>query len=194
MSDSEHSVTMMLSNLKAGDEQAAYEIWNRFFDRVRGLAKKKLGRLPSRVAEDEDIALSAMHALYQGAQEGRFRELTDRDDLWQILCMITSRKAASAWRKKAAVQEVGESVLAGSRGGEKQLGIQHIANNLPDDAYVDSLSQTTCELLEDLDTRQREIAMLRLHGFTNSEIAEKINRSIKTVERYLKSIREQWNR
>lgn len=194
MSDSEQSVTIMLAKLKEGDELAAHEIWNRFFDRVRGLAKKKLGNLPQRNADDEDIALSAINALYQGAKDGRFKKLEDRDDLWQILCMITSRKVASAWRKKSAVQEVGESILATPGNGEQMLGIQHIASGKPDAAYLDSLSRTSCEMLEGLDERQQNVAMLKLQGHTNQEIADNIGRSIKSVERYLKSIREQWNR
>ncbi|MEM7557566.1 MAG: sigma-70 family RNA polymerase sigma factor [Planctomycetota bacterium] len=192
MSDSEHSVTIMLAKLKEGDEHAAQEIWDRFFDRVRGLAKKKLGNLPQRTADEEDIALSAINALYQGARDGRFKELEDRDDLWQILCMVTSRKAASAWRKKSARLEVGESVFDQPE-AEHLMGIQHIADVQPDVAYLESLSQTSCELLEGLDERQQEIALLKLQGFKNQEIAEKIGRSVKTVERYLKSIREQWN-
>jgi DNA-binding NarL/FixJ family response regulator len=48
------------------------------------------------------------------------------------------------------------------------------------------------ELLALLDDRLREVAILRLHGYTNQEIAEQLGRSVKSVERYLKLIRVEW--
>jgi len=120
MSNSDqHSVTAQLSKLKLGDENAAFVIWERFFERIRGLAKAKLGSMPKRHADEEDIALSAINALYDGARADRFRKLEDRDDLWQILCMITARKTASAWRKKKARPEIGESAF-GNPGDDDQ--------------------------------------------------------------------------
>ena len=128
----------MLSKLKGGDELAAAMIWERFFDRILRLSKHKLGNLPKRTLDEEDIALSALNALYVGAAEGRFRQLENRDDLWQVLCMITSRKAALAWRKDKSKKEVGESIFQAGTQGD-QLGIAHIASSKPDEAYVDSL-------------------------------------------------------
>lgn len=193
MSESDqHSVTAQLVKLKLGDENAAFVIWERFFERIRGLAKAKLGTMPKRHADEEDIALSAINALYDGARADRFRKLEDRDDLWQILCMITARKTASAWRKKKARPEIGESAFGNPGDDDQKLGIEQIASGRPDDGFLDSLSSTSCELLEGLDERQREVALLRLQGYSNQEIADQIGRSIKSVERYLKSIREDW--
>jgi len=193
MNEENHSVTMMLSKLKGGDDLAAQLIWDKFFGRVRGLAKNKLGAISKRTGDEEDIALSAINALYIGAKDGRFQKLENRDDLWQILCMITSRKAASAWRKQSSRKEVGESIISGGKFNENGLGIEHIASAVPDDAYVDSLSETSRELLEGLEERLREVALLKLQGYKNQEIADKIGRSIKSVERYLATIREEWN-
>lgn len=192
MSDANHSVTIMLSKLKGGDDAAAQLIWDKFFARVRGLAKAKLGTIPKRTMDEEDVALSAINALYTGAREGRFKQLENRDDLWQILCMITSRKAASAWRKQGARKEVGESIVAAGS-PDAALGIAHIATCEPDAAYFDVLSATSCELLEGLDERLREVAVLKLQGYKNQEIADKIGRSIKSVERYLSTIRQEWD-
>ncbi|MEM7785113.1 MAG: ECF-type sigma factor [Planctomycetota bacterium] len=192
MSDSQNSVTLMLSKLKGGDEVAAQLVWDRFFDRVTALARKKLGAISKRIGDEEDVALSAINALYQGAADGRFHTLKNRDDLWQILCMITSRKAASAWRKQKSRKEVGESVLSGDQPNDDAFGIEHIATAKPDQVYVDSLTNTSNELLEGLNERLREVAILKLQGHKNQEIADKIGRSIKSVERYIATIREQW--
>ena len=38
------------------------------------------------------MALSAFDSFCRGAEQGRFPRLEDRDDLWQVLVMITARK------------------------------------------------------------------------------------------------------
>ena len=44
-----------------------------------------------------------------------------------------------------------------------------------------------------LDDDQRAIADAKLEGLTNPEIAERINRSLRTVERKLRVIRSLWS-
>ncbi len=194
MNEEDLSVTQILTRLKGGDERAAELIWRRFFERVAALARAKMGSLPKRALDEEDITLSAMNAFYHGVSEGRFHKLEDREDLWQLLCMLTSRKVANAWRKQASSKLVGESAVSMPQNTQNvnSIGLEYIAEKTPDDGYVDSLSQLCNERLEGLDERLREVALLRLHGYSNQEIASKIGRSIKSVERYLKSIRQLW--
>jgi hypothetical protein len=47
-----------------------------------------------RVADEEDVALSAFDSFCAGAERGRFPDLKDRDNLWALLVTITARKAA----------------------------------------------------------------------------------------------------
>ena len=57
---------------------------------------------------------------------------------------------------------------------------------------ADKVMEQGNALLELLtDAKLRSVAILKLEGYTNSEIAEKIGRSIKTVEWRLKQIRKQ---
>ena len=155
--ESEQSITRMLTDLKTGDEAAAQEIWNRFFHRVCGLAKKKLADNRERLADHEDVALSAMNALCIGAREGRFRQLENRDDLWQILAMITVRRAANVWRKQKSRGEGGESMLG--VGGDV-FGIDEILEGKEDAQLMDRLDED-CESLLSLlgrETASRGIA------------------------------------
>ena len=45
------------------------------------------------MADEEDVALSAFESFYQRAERGQFPQLNDRDDLWQLLAVVTVRKA-----------------------------------------------------------------------------------------------------
>ena len=93
MSHPDESVSQWIDGLKAGDEAAAAKLWQRYFRRLVGLARKKLGDSPRRVADEEDVAISAFQSFCQRAKEDRFPDLLDRDDLWHLIVRITERKA-----------------------------------------------------------------------------------------------------
>src|SRR5262249_14633252 len=81
----EGSGTHWLGPLKAGDAAAAQPLWERYFRRLAGLARKKLQGSPRLAADGEDVAQSAFKSFYRGAEQGRFPDLRDRDDLWRLL-------------------------------------------------------------------------------------------------------------
>src|SRR5262249_24447238 len=89
----EESVTQWIQLLKTGDEAAAQQLWERYFQRLVGLARKKLQAAPRSLADEEDVALGALDSLCRGAKHGRFPKLQDRNDLWRLLVVITTRKA-----------------------------------------------------------------------------------------------------
>src|SRR4051794_17802216 len=91
----EGSVTRWISDLKGGNQDAASRIWHRYFLSLVRMAEKRLNQVPRRGASEdgEDAALSVFHSLCAGAAGGRFDRLTDRDDLWRLLVVITARKA-----------------------------------------------------------------------------------------------------
>ncbi|MEZ6041778.1 MAG: ECF-type sigma factor [Planctomycetaceae bacterium] len=189
--DPSHSVTRLIAGLKIGDEDSAQALWTRFFDRISQLASRKLSGLPRRVQDEEDLALSALHALCQGAREGRFRQFETRGDLWQILVMITSRKAANLRRKQNVRQERGESALHAA-GATKSFSLSEVVEGPPSAAMVDELGVCCEELLSLLPEKLQQVAMMKLAGHTNQEIANARGRGLSTIERYLQLIRAHW--
>jgi len=186
---SEQSVTQWIAKLKAGDEVAATAIWERFFCRLRDYARAKLGPLARRAQDEEDLALSAIHALWIGAQEGRFRQLENRDDIWQVLMMIVARKASNVRRRVQVQRERGEADFAE---GDDWQAAQLFEGELSAELF-ESLDIHCEELLEKLDDKLRQVALLKLSGHTNQEIAEMRDRGLSTVERYLQLIRQIWS-
>src|SRR5262249_55369017 len=87
------SVTRWLNQLQGGDRAAVQKLWEGYFARLVGLARKRLRDFPRQAADEEDVALSAFDSFCRGAEQGRFPRLEDRDDLWQVLVLITARKA-----------------------------------------------------------------------------------------------------
>ena len=186
-------ITLWIHKLKSGDEQAAAQVWEQFFRRVRALAVKKLAATSQRAYDADDLALSAINALCVGARDDKFHQLENGKDLWQILAMITARKAANVWKKQSRSAEVGESIFGTGEDGAQ--GLQQIAGNPESEsAFLESLDGTCSEMLSGLDERVREVALLRLQGYSHEEISGKIGRSVKSVERYMRLIREQWEK
>ena len=112
MSDGEGSVTGWVSGLKAGDPEAARQIWQRYFVDLVRLARPRLRDISRAPADEEDVALSAFDSLCRGAGEGRFPWLERRDDLWRVLVTITARKAANQVRDQTRLKRGGGQVVA----------------------------------------------------------------------------------
>src|SRR3989442_1592454 len=95
---SEGSVSRWLTGVQEGDSAAVQKLWGRYFPRLVSLARLKIRGSPRRAADEEDVALSAFDSFCRNAEQGRFPDLADRDNLWQLLVVITARKAAHLLR------------------------------------------------------------------------------------------------
>src|SRR5215831_2217195 len=104
------SITAWIDQLRAGDRAAAQHLWQGYFHRLVGLARKKLCRAPRGMADEEDVTLSALDSFFRGAEQGRFPQLHDRDDLWHLLLVITERKAVDLVNHEKA-QKRGEGMV-----------------------------------------------------------------------------------
>ena len=47
-------------------------------------------------------------------------------------------------------------------------------------------------MLDKLDDEMRPVVYLRMDGYTNEEISQRLNRSLATIERRLRLLRDQW--
>ena len=108
---SEGSITHCIQLLKAGERAAAQLLWERYFQRLVGLARAHLRGTPRRAADEEDVALSAFESVYQRAERGQFSRLNDRDDLWQLLVVVTVRKAINLVRREGRLTRGSGRVL-----------------------------------------------------------------------------------
>jgi DNA-directed RNA polymerase specialized sigma24 family protein len=207
----DNSVTQWIDALKAGDEAAAAKLWRRYFQRLSNLARKRLGTTPRRAADEEDVALSAFRCFCQGLQEERFPDLRDRDDLWRLVVCITERKALCHMRdqrrrKRGAGLVAGESALFNRQtsirqGGSKNnsqasglgAGFDGLAGPEPTPEFAAEMCEAVDHLLSRLaDDQLRQIALDKLDGYSNEEIAQRIGRALTTVERRLRLIRKTW--
>ncbi len=192
------SVTQWIGGLRAAQESAATELWKHFYVRLIGLARKKLRASSKRVVDEEDVVLSAFETFFRRAKEGQFPRLADRDDLWQVLVAITERKAINQLRSEGRLKRGGgnvrgESVFLREDMSGVTPSMDQTVGHEPTPEFAAIVAEDFQRLLEALgDDELREIALLKLEGCSNLEIATKIKRSVPTVERRLKLIRRKW--
>ena len=187
------SVSVWLEQLQGGDQDAARRIWQRYFSRLVGLARKKLRGLPRRGADEEDVALSAFDSFCRAAEGGRFPDLDDRDDLWQILFMITERKAIDLIEYESRARRDYRRLVNAPSSGSMGADLGAIAGREPDPAFAAEVAETCDSLLGRLkEENMRTVAMRKLEGYTNEEIATELDCSLSTIERLLRVIRREW--
>jgi RNA polymerase sigma factor (sigma-70 family) len=186
---SEGSVTRWIGLLQEGDLEAAQPLWERYFRRLVDLARRKLLGARPQAADEEDVALSAFHSFCQGLKEGRFPDLQDRDNLWKLLVVLTARKACHLIRDETA-QKRGGARRAGDAADMEQAEAPE-----PSPEFAAELADNCQRLLALLPQGElRGIALLKMDGLTNEEIARQLNISGRTVERRLKLIRGLWQK
>jgi DNA-directed RNA polymerase specialized sigma24 family protein len=191
------SVTVWLARLKGGErDAAAWRLWQVYFERLVRLARARLASAPRLAADAEDVALSAFDSFIRAAEAGRFPRLEDSDDFWQVLLMLTARKAGKLIRRELADRRGGGKVPVFSElpGQDESRSPQAQAEGSePDPAEAAAMAETCERLLARLEDEElTRVAVWKLEGFSNADIAEKLNRSVGTVERKLRLIRGIW--
>jgi DNA-directed RNA polymerase specialized sigma24 family protein len=191
---SEGSVTCWLHQLKAGDRTAVQKLWERYFQRLVNLARTKLRCIPRRAADEEDVALSALKSFCQAAEEDRFPRLEDRADLWQLLLVITARKAGHLLREEERQKRGGGASASGPPGmAAKQIGIEQIVSREPSPEFAAKVAEECRRLLRRLgDSGLETVALWKMEGYSNEEIPRKLGVVVRSVKRKLQRIREIW--
>ncbi len=194
---SEGSVSHWIEEIKRGTPAAVEVIWERYFPDLVRLAQDKLGGVPRRMADEEDVALSALDSFCRGARRGRFPDLADRLGLWRLLFQITVHKVVELARHERRQIRGGGRVQSASAldGSSSAPGDQDLGQ-VADDAVTPEFAATMAEecrrLLHCLEPDLQSLALAKMEGYSNEELARRTGRSLRTVERRLHLIRRKW--
>jgi DNA-directed RNA polymerase specialized sigma24 family protein len=176
-------VTIWFRQLEAGDPAAVRPLFDRYFRRLVGLARKRLQAAPRRSADEEDVALSAFDSFCRNAEHGRFPDLSDRERLWRLLATFTVRKASRQMRGGAVKTDERSGVLSEVLGRE------------PEPQLAAEMAEECERLLSALaDPELRRVALMRMDGHSVEEVAKKIGCAPRSVKRKLQLIRSIWER
>jgi DNA-directed RNA polymerase specialized sigma24 family protein len=182
------SVTHWIHLLRDGDQAGAQRLWDRYFRQLHAVAHGKLGGRNVAIADAEDVALSAMQSVFRGLEQGRFPKLADRDNLIRLLVVVTARKVAHLLRDERCQKRGGDH-----RSAMVEVSLEDVIGNEPTPEFAAQVVEESERLLNILGRDDlRRVALWKLEGYTNTEIAQKLRCAPRSVDRKLLLIRNLW--
>jgi DNA-directed RNA polymerase specialized sigma24 family protein len=187
------SITRWVRDLQAGDGSAAAHLWERFFKRMKGLARSRANPGAARgLYDEEDVALSAFAGFCRALQAGAYADLQGRDELWRLLTQITLNKGRERARRESALKR-GGAARPVSLDDTNVPALDDIPAPVPSPDLLLAMTEECQRLLAVLGDRELEaVALMKLEGHTNEEIAEHFGCTRRTVQRMLALIRQAW--
>ena len=192
------SVTQMIHQLRSDDprerDEAARLVWEHYFRDLLALARRHLSRKIRQKVGAEDLLQSVYASVCRRQQRGDF-ELYDRDDFWRLLVTVTLNKARNAAKRHhRARRDVGREVSLASAAGESGLGggPPLAADGLPPDEVAALAEELERRIRSLADPLLKQVALKKLEGLTNGEIAEALDYTERTIERKLGIVRKKW--
>jgi DNA-directed RNA polymerase specialized sigma24 family protein len=176
--------------------EAARIIWEQFASRLQSLVRRHLDNRTHRREDEQDILQSAFATFCQG----QFEEMSapdSREALWKLLVRITLCKVVNITnRHLAARRDVRrERAAAADRGGAEpslfpRWMLDHVDRAQPSPEERMVVVEEFDRLLQGFPEDLRRIAVWKLEGFTNAEIACMIGRTVRCVELKMQLIRK----
>lgn len=181
--------SVLLDELRAGDERAAARIVDEYTDALVAVARRQMGAKLARRLDPEDVIQSTYRSLFVRMRQGEY-DLGSGRDLWKLLVTITLnkvRRKAKFHRTARRDMNMDQSVAAGAAVAFADRARD--GGPTPDAAaaLVDELQS----VLRQVKPRDRQIVELRMQGCSTGEIAQETGRSERSVRRILQHLGEQ---
>ena len=180
----------VMTRLRAGDQAAAREIFQRFVDKLIRLARRQFDAALRRKVDPEEVVQSAYKSFFLRYGEGKL-EIHDWGSLWGMLTVITLRKCFDRVEYyRAARRDVKREAAAQQACAPWWEAVAR--DPTPEEGAI--LAETVELLLRRLEDAERPILELSLQGYTTQEISERLGRPERTVRRLREGIRKRLER
>ncbi len=166
----------LLAEFSAGQEQAAFEIYERYSRRVLGLANRQISTQAR--FDANDVAQETFQVFFEMAQSGKIR-WERPGDLWRLIAGITVKRVLRQFDFHNAAKR--STTL-------EQVVLDQQTDPLDQHLLVE-LQDVIENVLSSEKPLARRVLQKKLQGFDNSEIADSIGRTPRTVRRMLESIK-----
>jgi RNA polymerase sigma factor (sigma-70 family) len=169
----------LLQRLGEGDEAAARDVFERYVQRLTGLARSRLSpQLRTRIDAD-DVVMSAYRSFFLRARQGEF-QLGEERDLWRLLVEITLHKLYRQTTFHGAQRRSTRRETADVTGAPP-----HAASREPPPEAAVLLADELAAVMTELPAEARAALEMRLQGRELTEIAQALQKSERTVRRWL---------
>lgn len=193
------SVTRWTRQLASSDPEernkAARQIWLRYFERLQAIAKQNLSSRVRQREDEEDVVQVAYRSFCRRLGEDGF-VINNRAQLWRVLVTITLNKARkTAGMHTAECRDVRAELQASMTEEEESEFLNRLEGTTLSASHLAELEDQIERLYDALSPELQQVAQWKLEGHTNREIADsdKLDCSVRTVERKLDLIRRAWS-
>lgn len=171
----------LLRRFRSGEDAAATELYTRYAERLFHLATAKVGDGLKQRVDPEDIVQSVFRTFFRRAALGQY-DVPAGEELWKLFLVIGLNKI----REVAVHHHAGKRDLRQTAGGDAA----EAAGGENHDIAVAALRMAIDDVLAPLPETYREIVRLRVERFEVAEIAERVGRSKRSVERILSEFQQ----
>jgi RNA polymerase sigma-70 factor (ECF subfamily) len=173
----------LLRRLRSGNQDAATQLYLRYADRLRVLARAECSPDLAPRVDVDDIVQSVFSSFFRGVGQGYY-DVPHGDELWKLFLVIALNKIrAKGAYHRAAKRDVRRTA------GDEFLDNAGVSGQESDETAFTFLKIVIDEALVDLPAPQQQMIRLRIEGHEVADIAGQTKRSKRTVERVLQEFR-----
>ena len=183
MADDTPSDHSLLLRFRRGQDDGPTLLYLRYAGRLRALAAAQSAPGLAARLDPEDIVQSVFRTFFRRAAGGQY-DVPEGEEIWKLLLVIALHKIRSAGVfHRAARRDVRQT--AGGAAFDRAVDSTHGR----DEEALTVLRLVIDEILDALPASHRPIIERRIEGYEVAEIAERLRRSKRTVERVLQEFR-----
>lgn len=174
---------VLLERFRSGDGDAALQLYLRYADRLLRVATKQTANELSTRFDPEDIVQSVFRTFFRRAASGQY-DAPEGDELWKLLLVMALNKVRSrAGFHRSEKRDIRKTQSMPDEQTDGGSGSHDVARSI--------LYMSVEEIIQRQPESHRGIIRLRIDGLDVQSIAEREQRSKRTVERVLQAFRNQ---
>jgi DNA-directed RNA polymerase specialized sigma24 family protein len=138
------------------------------------------------VANSQNVCFTPKRLLPSCARRSVAMSSQESDSLWRLLVCLAAHKAIDHARRERSLKRCGGA-------GREEVDLEQVMGSESTPAFAAQVGEECQQLLAALPTEElRSLAVWRMEGWTIQEIADRLGRSVTTVNRKLDVIRQVW--
>jgi RNA polymerase sigma factor (sigma-70 family) len=183
----ENEAKLLVEQWRQGDQDAASKLYAQYFERLMRIVSGQLLQSYQQQVEPEDVLQSAFGTVFKRISNGDFRFENDQD-VWKLLVTVTLNKVRGRIRFLNAERRDIRRTRRGETDFDLVLAEQLSKNPGVQEAveFADLVRDIYGLLPED----ETQVLQLRIEGYSQQEIADKLGVTDRTVRRMWDRIRQ----
>lgn len=177
----------LVNRWREGDEDAATALYEQYFGKLMHIVTGHLTQSYKKQVDPEDVLQSAFGTVFRRISKGEFSFESD-GDVWKLLVTIALNKLRHRVRYLNADRRDIRRELRAEADFDGVLAAQ--LSESPGISEAAEFAELVREIFEFLPEQERTLLQLRMEGYGQQEIADRLNVTDRTIRRMWDRIRD----